>query len=118
MTNLTPTIVTVPATSSATGVGGPVQPWGHPLVLHVVRPIVVIGIRAARVFLQTVLGILTGTTVLPAVAPQFDIVPAAEFGDRLILAAGLSVAAVAVNVIWNLLELVTKLDQKYPTLTV
>jgi hypothetical protein len=112
MTTARPTVITVPATSSASGTGGEVKTSSaYPIVVNVIAPILFIGVRALRVYLQTILGLLTAGTVLP------DLLPAADFMSLLSTSASLSVAAAGICVLQNMVELLTKLDQKTPRLT-
>lgn len=89
-----------------------VTPEGHPnIIIKVVQPLAIIVIRALRVFLQTLLGLLTAGMVAPKA------LPASDFWHLLILCASLSAAPAGVCVIQNAIELLGKLDQAYPTLT-
>jgi len=82
-----------------------------PVYLKALQPITIILVRAGRVFLQTLLGLLTAGTVAPS------LLPAADFTHLLLKCASLSVGASVICVIQNLIELLGKFDQSHPTLT-
>lgn len=104
--------ITVPATTMmGTGPGTIVTASGHPnIIVKVVQPIVIVLVRASRVFLQTLLGLLTAGLVTPKA------LPAQDFVHLLVLCASLSLAPAVVCILQNLVELLTRLDQSYPTL--
>lgn len=104
-----PTIITVPSTR-ASGESGLVKADGHPIEIRAVHPLVIVLIRAAKVYLQT----LTGLVAAGAVT---DVIPYTDFFDLVWTSAGLSVAAAGISVLTNLTELLARLDQKYPSLT-
>ncbi len=81
------------------------------VIIKVVTPLWVIFIRSFRVFLQTLLGLLTAAMVAPKA------LPAEDFMHLLTLCASLSVASAGVCIIQNGIELLGQLDQKFPTLT-
>jgi hypothetical protein len=105
-----PTIVTVSATSSGSGTGGLVTSEGHPIMLKVIQPMTIIVVRASRVFLQTLLGLLSAGMAVPS------LLHAPDFLSLLGTCASLSVASAGVCVIQNMIELLTRFDQKSPTL--
>lgn len=72
-------------------------------------------VRTARVYLQTLVGVLIagGTGLAGAVGVQM---PAGDFSRMLISAASLAVAPAAVTFIQNVIELLAKLDTLKPTL--
>jgi hypothetical protein len=107
---VTPTIVTIPATSSGSGTSGLVTSEGHPIFVKVIGPATLILVRASRVFIQTVLGLLSAGTVAPT------LLPAPDFLHLLAKCASLSVAAAVVCVLQSMVELLTKFDQRNPTL--
>ena len=85
---------------------------GHPeVIIKVVQPLMIILVRASRVFLQTLLGLLSAGMVAP------KLLPVADFNHLLISCASLSVASAVVCVIQNAIELLGRLDQKFPTLS-
>jgi hypothetical protein len=107
-----PLVVTV-AANRRTGSGMNVTTQTSPpdIIVKVVQPLVIICVRALRVFLQTLLGLLSAGTVAP------KLLPAADFMHLLGICASLSVAATVVCVIQNAIELLAALDQKFPTLS-
>ena len=109
--DLAPVRVTV-SSLSGTGGSGLVVPAGRPIMLQVVKPLTMIAVRAVRVFLQTLLGLLSAGTVAP------QLLPASDFGSLLTTCASLSVASAVICVIQNSIELLTKFDQSNPTLSV
>lgn len=80
-------------------------------IVEALSPLRVIAIRTSRVYLQSVLGFVT------AGMTGFDggIFPA-DFGALFVLACKMSAATAAVTALQNFLELLGKLDQKYPEL--
>jgi hypothetical protein len=111
LTEPTPVTVTVAASTLGTGPGTIITKAGEAnIVVKVVQPLVIVLVRAMRVFLQTLLGLLTAGLVTPKA------LPAADFIHLLGLCAGLSLAPAVVCVIQNAIELLGKLDQSFPTL--
>lgn len=107
---LPPTVVTVSAFSTGTG-SGLVRADGHPVIIQAIQPLMIILVRATRVFLQTLVGLITAGLAAPKA------LPAADFLHLVILCASISVAPAAMCVLQNAIELLSKLDQKYPSLT-
>ncbi len=110
-----PTIVTVTGTGDGKALPDRVlaqTPDGLPNVeVRVIQPLMVILIRSARVYLQTLLGLVTAGMAAPKA------IPAADFYHLVILCAGLSLAPAGVTLLQNAVELLGQLNQKYPTLT-
>jgi hypothetical protein len=79
------------------------------VIVRTITPLVAILVRSARVFFQTLVGLLlagvTGTTLLPA----------HDFWQLLRTCAGLSVASAVVCALQNTIELLKRIDQKFPT---
>lgn len=71
----------------------------------------VVVVRAARVYLQTVLGILTagGVGAVPGVLPQ-------ELHALIVVALKLGAAPVVFTVLQNAIELLAEVDSRYPKL--
>lgn len=87
-------------------------PAGQPnVVLVVVKPLTLIGVRVLRTYLQTLLGLVTAGIVAP------NALPAKDFIHLLALCASLSVASAAISLIQNIIELLAQFDQSHPTLT-
>ncbi len=88
-------------------------PHGVPnIVITVISPLRIVVVRALRVFLQTLVGLLTaGATGL---AP--NALPAGNFGHLLMTCASLAVAPAAICVIQNTIELLARLDESAPQL--
>lgn len=106
-----PITVTVPASLTGTGPGTLITPVGQPnIIIKVVQPLLLVLVRALRVFLQTLLGLVTAGLAAPKA------LPAQDFLHLLLLCSSLALAPAAVCVIQNMIELLTKLDQAYPTL--
>lgn len=80
------------------------------LIIKVVTPFAQILVRASRVFLQSVLGLLAAGTAVS------KLLPAADFLHLLLLSASLSISITVICVIQNVIELLTKFDQSNPTL--
>ena len=81
------------------------------MIVQALSPFRVILIRTARVYLQSVLGFVTAgmTGVASGVLPV-------EFAALFVLACKMAAATAAVTALQNFLELLGKLDQKYPEL--
>lgn len=109
-------VVTVPSTAmtamQGTGDGKTIvtAPGQPNIELKVIRPLTMIGVRAFRTFLQTMLGVITA-------GPATGLIPAKDFNHLLITAASLSVGAAVISLIQNAVELLGKFDQTHPTLT-
>ncbi len=85
-------------------------PDGQPNIeIKVVKPLVLIGVRALRVFFQSILALLTA-------GPATGLITAADFGHLVMKCASLSVAAAGVCVLQNAIELLARFDQSNPTL--
>ena len=69
-----------------------------------------IGVRALRVYLQSLVGLL-GAAALGGLD-----VPAADFADKLWVCAGLAIAPACISLLQNSLEILTKLDTSRPQL--
>lgn len=106
-----PTIMTVSALSAMPTTAGLVQPGDHPIEVRVIQPIRIILIRATRVYLQTLLGLVVAGMAAPTA------LPAKDFLHLVLLCMSLSVASSVVSLLQNSVELFNKLDQKYPSLT-
>lgn len=114
-TDTDPKPVTVTVSSMAlgmgTGSGTIITPTGQPnIIIKVVQPLMLVFVRATRVFLQTLLGLVTAGLAAPKALPTQD------FMHLLVLCASLSLAPAVVCIIQNTIELLGKLDQAYPTL--
>ena len=110
MTDGTPLIVTI-AGNRAAEAGTLVTPAGLPNIeVRVVRPIKIILVRAVRVFLQTLLGLVTAGLTKPSM------LGAKDFFHLLIMCARLSLAPAVVCIIQNIIELMAEFDQTHPTL--
>jgi len=105
--------VTVPSSSMEGSKSGLIHtPAGQPnIVLKVLEPFTIIVVRVMRVYLQTLLGLVTAGLAAPKA------IPVADFAHLVILSASLSVAPAAICAIQNGIELLAQFDQKHPTLT-
>ena len=106
-----PVVVTLTANRAPVGMTATTASNHPDVIIKVVQPLMIILVRATRVFLQTLLGLMTAGTVAPKA------LPAADFLHLVILCSSLSVAASGICVIQNAIELLGKIDQKYPTLS-
>lgn len=99
---------------TATNTGQMLQtPGDQPdIIVTVVTPIAAVLIRAAKAYLQTLVGLMTaagfGVTIL---TPH-----PGDFFATLQLCAGLSIAAGGMSLLTNILLLLTALGDKFPTL--
>lgn len=88
-------------------------PEGHSnFNISYVSPILAILIRSSRVFINTLLGLLSAAMVKP------DAIPASDFLELLLKCAGLSVAAACVATLTSAGSLLAKLEDKFPSLGV
>lgn len=109
-----PVVVTVSANSlpASSEPGVILTPAGQPNVyLKVIEPVTIVGVRALRTFLQTLLGLLTAGLISPTT------LGASDFGHLLLTCASLSVAPAVICIIQNVIELMAKFDQSHPTMT-
>ena len=80
------------------------------ILVRVMSPLQIILIRAARVYLQTLLGLLTaGATGMAS-----NVLPVGDFAHLLQICASLSVASAVICAIQNFVELLARLDEKAP----
>ncbi len=110
------TVVTVSAMSAPASAAGRTTVDGHTVEVRLVQPLTIIGVRALRVFLQTLLGLLLAAGAAGAVGAT-NVIPASDFLHLFAKCAGLSLAPAIVAILQNLVELLGKVDQKYPSLT-
>lgn len=80
-----------------------------PVIPVFLQPVQIILIRAARTYLQSLLGMLTAMV-------GTQIIPYTDFTDLFVKAASLAVAPMAFSLLQNTLELLAKLDKNSPTL--
>lgn len=86
------------------------------LIVRALSPLRVILIRTARVYVQSVMGILSAATA-GKLMPSLDLgILPDEFGALVVVALKASLAIAAMTAGQNFLELLGKLDQKYPEL--
>lgn len=80
------------------------------ILVKVMSPFWVIVIRATRVYLQTLVGLLTaGATGMAS-----TVLPATDFAHLLRICASLSVASAVMCALQNFVELLARLDEKAP----
>lgn len=82
------------------------------VLIKVVSPLASILIRSARVYLQTMLGLLTAA----GIGAASNTLPAHDFQKLFLTCAGLSIGSAAFCAIQNVIELLGNLDQKFPLL--
>jgi len=88
-------------------------PPGVPDVLvKVVTPLVAILVRAAKAYLQTLVGLLSAA----GLGMASSTLPAGDFIHTLKVCAGLSVASGVMSLLTNVTLLLTVLGDKFPTL--
>lgn len=109
---MAPIVVTTIDRGNGTGNGQVLQTAsGLPnFVVKGVQPLVMILVRAVRVFLQTLIGLVTTGLASPTA------LPAKDFAHLLLLCASLSLAPAVICIIQNAIELLGKIDQSHPTL--
>jgi hypothetical protein len=79
------------------------------VILQPMHPVALVGVRCARVYLQTILGLLSagGLGVMPGWTPG-------ELASNVTQAALLSLAPVVFTFLQNTLELLARLDERRP----
>lgn len=96
-----------PKTLVRAGVGSDVAP-----VQVVTMPAwQMIAIRAARTYIQCLIGFLGATPAATALG-----IPLPQFGNQFVVAASLAVAPTVVAILMNLAEVLTNLDVSQPSL--
>jgi hypothetical protein len=74
----------------------------------------IVGVRAARVYLQGLIGFLTSNATGATTAVTG--IPVGDFGNQIVIAASLAVAPAVLSLMMNVVELLAKLDQRAPQL--
>lgn len=101
---------------SSTGTGdGRVlaTPGDHPnIVLQAITPLAVILIRAAKAYVQTLVGLLSAQ----AVGATANVLPSGDFLHTLKVCAGLSVASGVMSLLTNVSLMLSDIGEKFPTL--
>lgn len=80
------------------------------IAITYITPLLAIIIRSAKAFIITMSGILTGSVA------DKTLMPANDFWDLLIKAASFSVAAAVLAALASSVSLLSKLEEKFPTL--
>jgi hypothetical protein len=87
--------------------------WLEPaLFVHVVTPLVAILVRAAKTYLQTLLGLLSAA----GLGMASSTLPAGDFIHTMKVCAGLSIASGVMSLLTNITLLLTALGDRFPTL--
>ena len=81
----------------------------RPVIPVFLQPVQIILIRAARTYLQSLLGMLTAMV-------GTQLIPYSSFADLFLKAAGLAVAPMAFSLLQNILELLAQLDKTNPAM--
>ncbi len=105
---------TVAVSGSAYTMGQTLQtPPGQPdIVITVITPLVAIFIRAAKAYLQTLLGLLAAG----GLGMASSTLPPGDFMHTLKVCAGLSVASGVMSLLTNISVLLTALGDRFPIL--
>jgi hypothetical protein len=82
----------------------------RPIVAVKLRPLTLVLVRVARVFLMSLVGFL-GVSLAGDLQTGLDVL---EFGQRLHGAARLAVAPAAMSLIWNAIEMLNRWDVTRP----
>lgn len=85
------------------------------IAVTVMSPVAVVLVRALRVYLQTLVGLL-GTGALASDFLPSDLLPAGDFAHALKVAAGMSLGPAFVCAAQNAIELLGRLDERLPHL--
>ena len=107
-----PSAVVVSATAYSMGQTLQTPPGQPDIVVKVITPIVAIIIRAAKAYLQTLLGLLSAS----AFGMASTVLPAGDFLHTLKICAGLSVASGVMSLLTNVSVLLTALGDRFPIL--
>lgn len=111
----------IPSAPSAVVISGAVNPQGQLLstpeghadiVITVITPLVAILVRAARAYLQTLVGLLTAG----GLGMASTVLPPGDFVHTLKVCAGLAIAPGIMSGLTNILTLLTALGDKFPIL--
>jgi hypothetical protein len=111
----------IPTPPSAVVVSGTAYTMGQTLqtkhgqpdiVITVITPLVAILVRAAKAYLQTLLGLLSAS----AFGMAATVLPAGDFLHTLTICAGLSVASGVMSLLTNVSVLLTALGDRFPIL--
>lgn len=91
-------------------------PSGLPDVLiKTMTPIAQVLVRAARTFLQSLVGFLFVVVAARPLAENLGVmIPAPDFLDALKIAAGFAVAPTVISFLQNLIELLARVDESFP----
>lgn len=77
------------------------------VIVKAIQPMIIVLVRAARTFLQVLVGLLTaGATGMGS-----GVLPVGDFATLLKVSASLAVAPAVVSIIQNVIELLAKMDQ-------
>lgn len=87
------------------------------LVVRVITPIVAIAIRAANLFLASVIGFLSATMIPAGDNPVLKALHAMEFYQLVMTAAGLAIAPTVFGALKDLATIGLRLEKKFPLLT-
>lgn len=88
-------------------------PHGQPdIVITVITPLVAILVRAAKAYVQTLLGLLSAS----AFGMASTVLPAGDFVHTLKVCAGLSVASGVMSALTNISLLLTAVGDRFPIL--
>lgn len=102
-----------PIEQSSAGTLVVATPQGRPdMLVTVVTPLVAILVRAAKAYLQTLVGLLGAA----GFGMASNALPPGDFRHTFIVCAGLSVASGVMSLLTNTLLLLTALGDKFPTL--
>lgn len=113
-----PELVTAPSAVVISGVVNPQgqmlsTPEGHAdIFVTVVTPLAAILVRAAKSYLQTLLGLLAAG----GLGIASETLPAGDFMHTLKVCAGLSIASGVMSLLTNISVLLTALGDKFPIL--
>lgn len=110
----TPSQTAVAISASAYPVGQTLEtPFGRPDVLvKVVTPIAAILVRAAKTYMQTLLGLLSAA----GLGMASSTLPPGDFLHTLKICAGLSIGSGVMSLLTNITLLLTALGDRFPTL--
>ncbi len=85
------------------------------IAVRVMSPVAVVLVRALRVYLQTLVGLLGTGAIASGMVPP-DLLPAGDFAHALRVAAGMSLGPAFVCAAQNTIELLGRLDERLPQL--
>jgi hypothetical protein len=84
------------------------------IYVRVMHPLGIVLVRAGRTFLQTFLAVLVGGALGPSVPVVSEVIARGDFLEVVVAAFYVGGVAALITAIWNIGELLARVDQAYP----